>query len=187
MTYLPSLKPDAVLLDVFRAYPAAALPLLDYHDALLRGSSPFTVAERELIAAFVSGLNACGYCHGVHSATAESFGIPEGTLEALLADPDTAPVDERLRPVFHYVRKLTESPSRITPGDAEAVLAAGWEEQALHDAASICGLFNLMNRIVDGLGLRAGSDYFALSSRRLSDIGYIGLRDLVSDEQHADR
>jgi uncharacterized peroxidase-related enzyme len=179
MSYLPSLKPDSVLLDVFRAYPDAARPLLDYHEALLRGPSPFTVAERELIAAYVSGLNACGYCHGVHSATAQAFGIAEGTLEALLADADTAPVDERLRPVLRYVRKLTEAPSRVTPGDAEAVLAAGWDEQALHDAASICGLFNLMNRIVDGLGIDAGRDYFALSSRRLADNGYSGLRDML--------
>lgn len=179
MSYLPSLKPDAVLLDVFRAFPDAARPLLDYHEALLRGPSPFTVAERELIAAYVSGLNACGYCHGVHSATARAFGVADGTLDALLADVDTAPVDERLRPVLRYVRKLTETPSRVTPGDAEAVFAAGWDEQALHDAASICGLFNLMNRIVDGLGLRAGDEYFALSSRRLTDIGYAGLRDVL--------
>jgi AhpD family alkylhydroperoxidase len=33
------------------------------------------VAERELIAAFVSGLNACGYCHGVHTAAARSSQI----------------------------------------------------------------------------------------------------------------
>ena len=179
MAYLPSLKPDAVLLDAFRAYPDAARPLLDYHEVLLRGPSPFTVAERELIAAYVSGLNACGYCHGVHRATAEAFGIAEGTLDALLGDPDTAPVDARMRPVLRYVRKLTEAPSRVTPDEVGAVLDAGWSERAVHDAASICGLFNLMNRIVDGLGLRAGDEYFALSSRRLADIGYAGLRDML--------
>jgi AhpD family alkylhydroperoxidase len=41
----------------------------------LRGPSPFTVAERELIAAYVSGLNACGYCHGIHRVTADAFGV----------------------------------------------------------------------------------------------------------------
>ncbi len=70
MTFLPSLPDDAVLLDVFRAFPQTARPLLEYHQALLRGPSPLSVAERELIAAFVSGLNACRYCHGVHTATA---------------------------------------------------------------------------------------------------------------------
>ena len=39
MTYLPSLPGDAVLLDVFRAYPQAARPLLDYHQALLAARS----------------------------------------------------------------------------------------------------------------------------------------------------
>jgi uncharacterized peroxidase-related enzyme len=179
MPYLPSLKPDAVLLDVFRAFPGPAEPLLDYHEALLRGPSPFTVAERELIAAYTSGLNACGYCHGVHTATAEEFGVPEGTLQALLDDVDTAPVDERMRPVLRYVRKLTQEPSRVVPNDVEAVLAAGWEEQAVHDAAAVCGLFNLMNRLVDGLGITADEDYFTLSSRRLAAISYAGLHDLL--------
>lgn len=86
MTYLPSLPPDAVLPDVPRAYPQTARPL-DYHQALLR--DPLTEAERELIAAHVSGLNACRHCHGVHQATAQAFGIEEGTLRALLgAAPD---------------------------------------------------------------------------------------------------
>jgi uncharacterized peroxidase-related enzyme len=179
MTYLPSLPGDAVLLDVFRAYPQASRPLLDYHQALLRGPSPLSAAERELIAAYVSGLNACGYCHGVHTATAEAFGIGEGTLAALLEDVDTAPVAERMKPVLRYARKLTLTPSKMTPGDAEAVLAAGWEEQALHDAVAVCGLFNLMNRLVEGLGITAGEDYFQTSARRLTGQGYAALRDLL--------
>src|ERR671918_2594899 len=167
MTYLGSLPDGAVLVDVFRAFPDTALPLLDYTEALLRGPSPLSVAERELIAAYVSGLNACRYCHGVHTATAEAFGITEGTLTALLDDVDGAPVDERMRPVLRYVRKLTLTPSRMTPSDAEAVFAAGWTEGALHDAVSVCALFNLMNRLVDGLGVTAGPDYFARAADRL--------------------
>lgn len=75
MAFLPSLAADARLLDVFRAFPDPSRPLLDYHQVLLRGASPLSVAQRELIAAYVSGLNACGYCHGVHSATVQAFGI----------------------------------------------------------------------------------------------------------------
>ncbi|WP_216207057.1 carboxymuconolactone decarboxylase family protein [Amycolatopsis aidingensis] len=79
----------ATLLDVFRAHPQTSAPLIDYHQELLRGPSPLSVAERELIAAYVSGLNACHYCHGVHTATAEAFGVAEGTLTRLLSDVDT--------------------------------------------------------------------------------------------------
>lgn len=179
MTYLPSLPDDAVLLHVFRAYPQTARPLLDYHQALLRGPSPFTVAERELIAAYVSGLNDCHYCHGVHTATAERFGIAEGNLAGLLSDVDSAPIDERMKPVLRYAGKLTLTPSRMTPADAGAILAAGWPEQALHDAASVCALFNFMNRLVEGLGVTADDSYFPTSAKRLADIGYDGLKQLL--------
>lgn len=69
MSFLKSLPPDATLLNVFKMFPAMAKPLIEYHEILLRGPSPLTVAERELIAGYVSGLNACNYCHGVHEAT----------------------------------------------------------------------------------------------------------------------
>jgi uncharacterized peroxidase-related enzyme len=137
------------------------------------------VAERELIAAYVSGLNACRYCHGVHAATAQAFGIGECTLSALLDDVGTAAVPERMRPLLRYVAKLTLTPAKITPGDAGSVLAAGWPEQAPHDAAAVCGLFNLMNRLVEGLGITTGEDYFRVSARRLAEIGYAGLGDLI--------
>lgn len=60
MTYLEPPPEQARLLDILRAYPDAARPLLDYHEVLLRGPSPLSVAEREVIAAYVSALNSCG-------------------------------------------------------------------------------------------------------------------------------
>ncbi len=175
MSFLNSLPPDAVLLNVFKSFPATSKPLIEYHDALLRGPSPLSVAERELIAGYVSGLNACNYCHGVHEATAREFGIPEGLMVQLIEDIDKAPIDEKMKPILRYVRKLTLSPSRMAQADADAVFAAGWNDQALHDVASTCALFNFMNRLVEGLGIKAGSDYFSLSAKRLHDGGYSGL------------
>jgi uncharacterized peroxidase-related enzyme len=175
VSYLKSLPEDAALLHVFRAYPDTARPLLDFHELVLRGPSPFTAGERELIAAYVSGINACDYCHGVHSVTAEAFGVPAGVLSAALTDLDTAPVDEKLKPILRYVGKLTRTPSRMTEADAAAVYAAGWDERALHDAVLVCALFNFMNRMVDGLGVRADAGYLTTSGTRLHDVGYAGL------------
>lgn len=179
MTHLPSLPSDARLLDVFRAYPAPAGPLLDYHEVLMRDESPLSQAERELIAAYVSGLNACSYCFGVHRTTARAFGIEEGLLTSLLADIETADIDERIRPLLWYVGKVTKEPARVSPADAQRVLDAGWDEQALHDAVSVCALFNFMNRFVSGLGVSAGEDYLEVSGNRLADHGYAGLKRLL--------
>lgn len=176
MSYLNSLPDDAVLVDVFKLYPETSRPLLDYHEVVMRGPSPFSIAEREMIAAYVSGVNACGYCHGVHTVTAEVCGIEVGAVPAAVADLDTAPVDERMRPVLRYVEKLTRTPSAIGRADAEAVLAAGWDERALHYAVMVCALFNFMNRMVEGHGITAGPEYFARSGVRLNELGYSGLK-----------
>lgn len=62
----PSLPENAGLAEVFQTFPDTVKPLLAYHDVLLRGESPLTIAQRELIAAYVSGLNACNFCFGAH-------------------------------------------------------------------------------------------------------------------------
>ncbi len=179
MTYLPSLPEDAKLLDVFRAFPDTSRLLLEYHEVLLRGPSSFTVAQRELIAAYVSGLNACDYCLGVHATTAAELGVDPSLLTSLLDDLDSADVESSMKPVLAFVRKLTLTPSKVTPADAEAVLRAGWDEPALHDATSVCALFSFMNRLVNGLGVTAGDGYFSVSAKRLHAGGYAGLAELL--------
>jgi uncharacterized peroxidase-related enzyme len=182
MTYLQALPGDVALLHVFQAYPAPARPLLALHELLMRQASPFTVAERELIAAYVSGLNACDYCHDIHTATAERFGAVVGSPTAALSDLDTAPVPDRMKPVLRYCDKLTRAPSTVEESDVAAVRAAGWDDQALHDAVLICALFNFMNRMVEGLGIRASDDYVVASAARLHEGGYAGLEGLLPGE-----
>ena len=155
---LPSLPEDARLGDVFQAYPAAIAPLLEYHDRILRAEGPLTPGQCELIAAYVSGLNACDFCHGAHVAMARAFGIDPDVIDALMADPDTAPVEPAMRPLLAYAAKLTRDPTRLVEADAEAVYDAGWTEAALFHAIQVAALFNMMNRILEGTGI---TEYYA--------------------------
>jgi alkylhydroperoxidase family enzyme len=50
--------------------PETAKPLNDLAETLLRSPNSMTPGERELIAAYVSGLNECNYCCSSHSAFA---------------------------------------------------------------------------------------------------------------------
>lgn len=179
MPFLPSLAKGATLLDVFRAFPDTCKPLIEYHEALLRGPSLLSEADRELIAAYVSALNRCRYCHGVHTATAERLGIEEGTIGQISEDLESAPVPEKMKPVLRYARKLTRAPDSLTKADAEEVLAAGWTETALYQVVAVTALFNFMNRLVEGLGIELDPAYDKPASERLATRGYLPLIDML--------
>lgn len=116
--------------------------------------SPFTVAERELLAAYVSSLlNDCGYCTNIHTLVAIEFGIKEGLMESLMEDFETADIEEKFKPVLRYVKKLTLEPNKMVQADSDAIFNAGWSERALYDAMLICCTWNFMNRFVEGIGL----------------------------------
>lgn len=131
---------------------------------VMRSESPLTVGERELIAAFVSGVNSCRHCHGAHKRVAVAFGMDEGIFEDLMVDIESAQMPAKLKPILRYVKKLTEAPSKMTPQDAADVFDAGWDEQALHDAIMVCALFNYFNRIMDGHGIEPHFSHEAAAS-----------------------
>ncbi|VAV99334.1 hypothetical protein MNBD_ALPHA06-2080, partial [hydrothermal vent metagenome] len=82
MTHYPSLGPDDRLEELFRRFPRGVAPLIALHDQILRDQdSDLSLAERELIAAFVSGLNACDFCFGAHKLMARAFGVSETLIE----------------------------------------------------------------------------------------------------------
>src|ERR1700741_2760123 len=106
MSWLKSLPANSRLHNVFQAFPETARPLIAYHEALLRGPSPFSAGERELIAAYVSGLNSCDFCHDIHAQTPRRSRIDTQTLHALLNKPNSAAVDARMSPLLYFVRQL---------------------------------------------------------------------------------
>ncbi len=181
MSFLKSLPPDAGLLQVFQAFPKAARPLLEYHEVLLRGDSPFSAADREMIAAYVSALNKCEYCRAVHSQTAVALGIDANAISEILSGSGLEHVDPRMRGILAFVRKLTRSPGAMTVADVDEIFAAGLDDRALHDATAICGLFNLMNRLVNGLGVEAPESYTRLAAQRLAQGGYKQLVDILRE------
>jgi uncharacterized peroxidase-related enzyme len=179
MAHLPSLPKDATLLDVFRKFPETCAPLLEFHEVLLRGPSPFTVAERELIAAYVSGLNSCRYCHGVHTGTAERLGLAPGAVAALLAGDVKADIPPKMLPVLELAAKLTERADGVTEAEVGAVFAAGWNETAYYHLVAVVALFNFMNRLVEGLGIELNPAYAQTAAQRLADRGYRPLIEML--------
>lgn len=172
MPQLRSLPEQPVMRDLYRAYPETCRPLGVLTEAAMRGPSPFTQGQRELIAAYVSRLNACTYCHGTHLGVAEACGVAPDLITALLADIETAQLEPRMKPILRYARKLTLSPARMTEADAASVYDVGWGDDALYSTVLVTALFNFYNRLVDGVGLNLPDGYLPEAAKRLSTKGY---------------
>lgn len=174
MPLLRSLPENASLVNLRSRYADLLEKLRPYGHRLMRGRSPLTPGQRELIAAYVSAINSCRYCYGVHSLVARDFGVDVATFDLLMNDVDQAPVEARLKPILRYVRKLTETPSRMTEADAAAVYAAGWSDEALLHAVAVCAYFNNMNRLVEGCGIVGTAEGYAAGAKQLVARGYRG-------------
>src|SRR5262249_48288811 len=157
----------------FTAHPEIYSHWVRVSEAILRGPSPLTPAQRELIGAYVSSLNSCQYCYGGHRAAAELFGIAPQMIDGLIQDLATAPIDSKLRPMLAFVKKLTLTSTRMMQADADAVFAAGWVEAALHYDIEVCGLFMFMNGVVDGHGMEADRASFAERGRKHVEMGHL--------------
>jgi hypothetical protein len=63
----------------------------------------------------------------------------------------------------------------MTQSDADAVFAAGWGEAELHDAVLTTCLFNFMNRLLEGHGVKGSRELYAARGQALHDEGYTPL------------
>jgi len=172
MSHLPSMPGRTDVMEIFALVPHIAKPVGEAAQCVMRDDAPFQPKERELIFAFGSGVNACHYCYNSHKAVAATYGVDPTLLECLLSDIDSAPCDEAMRPIFRYVKKLTSTPSRIVKSDIDAILHAGWGEDAVVHAALICAFNNFMNRLVDGLGVNVEPKQFQYIGSMLNQAGY---------------
>lgn len=181
MPFFSSLPEDAGARHIRALNPATGRALIEFHSAVLRTDSQLTARDKELIAAFVSGLNAWQYCFGVHKETAKSIGLEESLIEALLVDLDNAPVDAKIKPLLDYARVLTLTPTKALQRHVDAIFAAGWTERDLHDAILTVCLFNFMNRLLDGHGVKGSDELYAARGQALREAGYSPLLAMLSD------
>ena len=147
---VPEGVPGIRSLVLFR--PETGKPLYDLAQVLLRGESPLTQAERELIAAYVSSRNECGFCMNSHAAAARClYGDEKEVVDATLKDIRNAPVSEKMKALLHIAGKVQVLGKEVTPDDIAAARAQGADDREIHDTVLIAATFCMFNRYVDGL------------------------------------
>jgi alkylhydroperoxidase family enzyme len=99
----------------------------------------------------------------------------EALVWAVLRDLESSPLDEKHKALFRFVDKVNHDSPRITPEDMQPARAAGWTDEALYFAITVCALFNFYNRWIDASGVHAMSDEaHREGGKRLATQGYAG-------------
>lgn len=160
---------------LLRFRPETAGPLSALAETLLRGPGPLERGERELIAAYVSELNDCRFCASSHGACAAAQ-LPGGMtlVEQVHADPDQAPISDRLRALLAIAAAVQRGGKEVGEEHVKAARDAGATDVEIHDTVLIAAAFCMYNRYVDGLAtsLPADEDAYRQMAERIVAHGY---------------
>jgi alkylhydroperoxidase family enzyme len=176
MPFFKSLPENAGPPNVFKQYPDIYGPFSEMSQALMNGPSTLTQAEREIILAFAAGVLDCEFVFIGHSEVAYAWGVERGLLDDLVRDLDGSKIDDELKALLRFVRKLAKFPNDVTDEDAFYVFQAGWDEKALHDAIAITARAAFMQRIIAGHGFALLDRQVAQShAQKRVEKGYVNL------------
>jgi uncharacterized peroxidase-related enzyme len=144
--------------DLFAFQHDITIHLGRFTHGVLRAPAAIDPGLRELIAAYTSHLNQCGFCTKAHAAAAAELLGDEALVRAVLRDPETAPIDEARRALLRLVKKVTLQLPAVAGDDIEEARDAGWNDEALYFALTTCALFNFYNRWITATGVPVMSD-----------------------------
>ena len=170
---LPEGLPGIRSLALFR--PETGKPLYDLAQVLLRGPSPLTPAERELIATHVSARNKCSFCMKSHAAAArELYGEQRNIVDDVITTQSSSALSPMMKALLNIAGKVQMSGKQVSSEDVAEARRHGADDRAIHDTVLIAATFSMFNRYVDGLATitpSSDSEYEPMG-KRLATIGY---------------
>lgn len=95
-------------------------------------------------------------------------------VSAVLEDFRTAPISDREKALFAFIERMNRESFSLQPEDVQTVIDAGWTQEAVYDAITVCALFNFYNKWVDATGVAdMPPGAYEMSGERLAEAGYI--------------
>ncbi len=155
--------------------PETAEPLSALANILLRNPEGLSMAERELIATYVSYLNDCFYCNHSHGEIACIYLHGDGELvEQVRKNFNKAAISEKLKSLLAIAAKVQQGGKFVTEEDIEKAKQNGATDIDIHDTVLIAAAFCMFNRYVDGLNTTAPTDMasYPLRARQIAENGY---------------
>lgn len=155
--------------------PETAGPLNELAEILLRSENTLSRGERELIGAYVSGLNDCFFCNHVHSALAQHYlECAPDYIDSIHADFRLTDLSPKMKSLLTIAGAVTKSGKAVTEQLIAEAKEQGATDLEIHDTVLIAAAFCMFNRYVDGLATRAPEDsqyYITRAAQRAAE-GY---------------
>ena len=139
--------------DLFAYQQTFTIHLARLTEGVLRQPATISPGLRELIGAYTSLLNECGFCTKAHAATAGQLLGDDALVSAVLQDLEEAPLDEPTKQLLRFVGKVTRDLPSVQRDDVAALREAGWDDEAIYYAVTTCALFNFYNRWITATGV----------------------------------
>ena len=94
-------------------------------------------------------------------------------VQSVLEDLDNAPISAQDRSLYSFIRKMVDDSTSIGQADVDRVRKAGWSDEGLYDAITVCSLFQFYNNWVDATGVGdMPAMAYEMSGHRLATQGY---------------
>jgi len=104
----------------------------------------------------------------------------------VLNDLDSAPISEKDRTLYAFIRKMVRQSTSIGHEDLDVARKAGWSDEALYDAITVCSLFQFYNNWIDATGVADMPALgYEMSGHRLATEGYASERRAASAAKSA--
>ena len=155
--------------------PETATPISVLTNLLLRSNEGLSMADRELIAAHVSYLNDCFYCHQSHGEIAICYLDGNNELvEQVKKDYLNAGISDKLKALLAIAGSVQKGGKYVTPEQIETAKSLGATDRDIHDTVLIAATFCMFNRYVDGLAANTPTDLstYPLRAKQIVEKGY---------------
>ncbi len=109
-----------------------------------------------------------------HAAVAAELLGDEKLVTEVLRDIETSCLSESEKALLRFVDKVNRDSVNIGPPDIGKLHAAGYTDEAIWYAITVCALFNFYNRWIDASGVHAlPDDVHRAGGKRSAASGYV--------------
>ena len=160
--------------DLFAFQESFTVHLARFTEGVMRAPASIDSAMRELIAASTSYQNQCRFCTQAHAATAAELLGSEALVWGALTDLESSSLEAKDKALLRFTTKVTKRLAAVGAEDVEEVRAAGWDDEAIYYAITVCALFNFYNRWITASGVpEMPEESHRLQGQRIAHHGYV--------------